>query len=140
MTKTHTTYIAPTIGGTSLLVIFCVICLAVFSVLSLITAQSEQRLSEKNAEAAAAYYQADAHAEQIFAQLRSGINHESVTWNEDQCIYTVPVSPHQTLLVQLQASKQGWTVQKWHVYSHIDSNSPNSLPVWDGSTLQEVSP
>lgn len=140
MKKTHNTSFAPAIGGTSLLVIFSVICLSVFSVLSLISAQSGQRLAEKNAASAAGYYQADTSAEQIFAQLRSGADHEAVIWSGNQCSYAVPISPHQTLLVQLQTSQHGWTVQKWQVYSHMDTDNANSLPVWDGSSLQEVSP
>lgn len=49
----------PTVGGSSLLVIFAVLCLTVFALLSLSTVQADGRLSQTSAEAAQAYYAAD---------------------------------------------------------------------------------
>ena len=131
---------SPSIGGTSLLVIFSVICLAVFSVLSLTTGQTEKRLSDKAADAAAAYYLADNQAEEIFACLRNGKNHEAAVWEGNICTYQVAISTHQVLEVRLCKDAEGWTVLRWQTRSHIDTSNTNSLPVWDGSSLQEVSP
>ena len=61
------------IGLTSILTVLLVLVLSIFSVLSLFTAQADERLSRANADAVSAYYAADARAcrvEEDFA--RSG--------------------------------------------------------------------
>ena len=50
---------APIVGGSSLLVIFAVLCLTVFALLGLSTVQAGGRLSEASAEAVSAYYAGD---------------------------------------------------------------------------------
>lgn len=47
------------IGGVTLLTVLLVLCLTMFAVLALSSAQADRRLSEKNARAVAAYYRAD---------------------------------------------------------------------------------
>ena len=54
---------APAVGGSSLLVIFAVLCLTVFALLGLSTVQADGRLSGASAEAVSAYYAADCRAE-----------------------------------------------------------------------------
>ena len=65
----------PAVGGSSLLVIFSVLCLTVFALLSLSTVQASGRLSSTSAQAVAAYYQADSQAEAILARLRHSRRH-----------------------------------------------------------------
>lgn len=57
------------IGLSSLLVIFLVLCLTTFALLSLSSAKSDYSLSEKMADHVYDYYQASAEAEEIVAQL-----------------------------------------------------------------------
>lgn len=57
------------IGLSSLLVIFLVLCLTTFSLLSLSSAKSDYSLSEKLANHRGDYYQASANAEEVVAQL-----------------------------------------------------------------------
>ena len=57
------------VGGSSLIMVFAVLCLTVFTLLTLSTVQADRRLSEVTAEAVSAYYAADTEAERIFAQL-----------------------------------------------------------------------
>ena len=59
-------------GAVSLVMIFCVLCLAVFSVLTLATADRERNLAELTAQSAADYYAADCQAVEIVAALREG--------------------------------------------------------------------
>ena len=70
--RTREKFSPPVVGGSSLLVIFAVLCLTVFALLGLSTVQADQRLSDASAKAVSDYYGADTQAEQIFAQLRSG--------------------------------------------------------------------
>lgn len=53
------------IGSSSLLIIFLILCLAVFAVLSLSSAKSDYSLSERLAEHKTQYYEAASQAEII---------------------------------------------------------------------------
>lgn len=121
----------PAIGGSSLLVIFAVLCLTVFTLLALSTAEAEKRLSDAAAEAAAAYYEADLKAEEIFARLRAGEHPSGVSEAGGLYSYTCPVTEHQTLMVQLQKEQDSWRVLRWQVEAHPEQIS-QTLPVWDG--------
>ena len=59
-------------GAVSLVMIFCVLCLVVFSTLTYVTADRERQLSELTAQRAEAYYAADAEATRIVAALIRG--------------------------------------------------------------------
>ncbi len=72
----------PMTGGSSLLVIFSVLCLTVFALLALSTAQADGRLGEAASEAVKNYYRADTEAQTVLARLRSGEVPEGVTLTE----------------------------------------------------------
>lgn len=131
---------SPVPGATSLMVIFCVVCMAIFSVLSLITAQSEKRLSDKSAAAAAAYYAADTQAEIIFAQLRQGEDPGNVRRQGTVYSYSVPISPHQSLDIQVQKAETSWIVLKWQTFVTQEPQIQETLTLWDGNSVQEVFP
>lgn len=57
------------VGTSSILMIFVILCLTVFGVLSFSTARADQRLTEKALAGTAAYYDADARAEEALAQI-----------------------------------------------------------------------
>ncbi|RGB69688.1 hypothetical protein DW086_00675 [Harryflintia acetispora] len=57
------------VGASSILLIFVLLCLTTFATLSLVSAQADARLSEKTAETVSAYYEADARAEELLAQI-----------------------------------------------------------------------
>ena len=61
------------IGITSLVLIFVMLCLLTFSVLSLVTARADLRLSQKNAERTSAYYDAENRANDILLSVISCI-------------------------------------------------------------------
>ena len=126
---------APIIGGSSLLVIFAVLCLTVFALLGLSTAQAGQRLSEASAAVTAGYYKADAQAEQILAQLRSGEVPENVTALADnRYAYACPVSDTQELQVEVQVSGRAYRILRWQTVSTADWEAEDDMTVWDGET------
>lgn len=129
----------PAIGGTSLLVIFSVLCLTVFSLLTLTTAQSQKRLSDSSAKGCSAYYQADRQAEEIFALLRSGQSHPQVHRKDNIYSFRIPITQHQSLQVQLRHD-QTWQVLCWQAVTTTDPIHNQPLSVWDGGSSQEVSP
>lgn len=123
----------PIVGGSSLLVIFAVLCLTVFALLGLSTVQAGGRLSQSTAQAVSAYYEADCQAEEIFARLRSGELPEGVIHSDTVYSYTCPISDTQQLRVELEKAADGWTVLRWQAESTADWKPSDSLHVWDGT-------
>ena len=124
----------PALGGSSLLVIFAVLCLTVLALLSLITVLAEQRLSQAHARSVEEWYGADLQAQEIFARLRSGETVPGVERREDTCQYSVPVSGHQTLQVTLRKKGNRWEILSWQTVAHPEAGD-SSLPVYDGGNL-----
>ena len=122
----------PIIGGSSLLVIFAVLCLTVFALLGLSTVQAYGRLSDASVKAVSAYYAADCQAERIFARLRGGELPEEVAQNGNLYAYSCQISESQELCVELQHQEGNWTVLRWQAVSTIEIDCDDTLAVWDG--------
>lgn len=112
-------------GAASLMVIFAVLCMAVFSVLALSTALADARLSDSSAEAVRSYYEADAAAEERLAQLRR----EGTEGMEE---YAVPFSDTRQLQVEVRLDGSDYEILKWQSVYSADWNADESLNVWDG--------
>ena len=110
---------APMVGGTSLITIFAVLCLIVFTLLTLSTVVASRNLAERSHDAVIAYYAADSKAEQIFAQLRSGTIPEGVIVDGNHYSYTCPISETQYLSVKLHLEDGNWNVVAWKTISTI---------------------
>ena len=123
---------SPMVGGSSLLVVFAVLCLTVFALLGLSTVQAEKRLSDTNANAVEQYYEADLEAEKILAQLRAGIVPECVTEKNGNFAYVCPVSETQELQVEVCVDGTTWEILRWQVVSTVDWNAEESISVWNG--------
>ena len=122
------------VGGSSLLVIFAVLCLTVFALLSLSTVQADGRLSKIASQAVAKYYAADTGAEEILAKLRNGIVPEGVVQDGDCYSYSCPVSKTQELQVMVRVLPDSYEVLRWQTVSTADWVAEDSLNVWDGTT------
>ena len=124
------------VGGSSLLVIFAVLCLTVFALLTLSTAAADSRLSREAAQAVEEYYEADAEAEAILARLRAGELPEGVVQSaggEDALYqYVVPISDTQELRVSVKFMGNAYAVLQWQACSTVDWEADNGLDVWDG--------
>lgn len=56
-------------GGISILMVFVVLCLTTFGLLTLATARAEMRLTEKNAQSVAAYYESSGRMQELLAEI-----------------------------------------------------------------------
>lgn len=121
----------PAIDGSSLLVIFAVLCLTVFSLLSLSTVLAEKRMADASAEGIRAYYAADLQAEQIFARLRAEETVSGVQTDGNSYRYSCPVTDNQVLEVELQKDGENWQICRWQVIAGTQPPS-EALPVWNG--------
>lgn len=120
------------VGISSLIVIFAVLCLTVFALLSVSTVQAAQRLAQESDEAILGYYEADAAAEQILAQLRAGKSVQGVQQEGDVYSYSCPISDTQSLAVQVKIQGAAYEILHWQVVSRGQWEADNDLPVWDG--------
>lgn len=116
---------AISVGGSSILVVFILLCLTTFATLSLASANADKKLTDKAALAITQYYEADSRAEELLSvvdgclfqamtgaadksaylsgveSLISGID-TPVTLDGDFIRYTVPVNENQSLEVALK--------------------------------------
>lgn len=117
--KQNKRFSPPMIGGSSLLVIFAILCLTVFTLLALSTVQADNRLSEASIEAVTNYYQADYEAEKILADLRAGEIPESVHVEDNIYSYSCIISDTLTLEVEVSFLEGQWTVLRWQAVSSM---------------------
>ena len=127
----------PALGGSSLLVVFAVLALTVFALLSLSTV-----LVDAATEAVSGYYAADCQAQEILARLRAGErpknNAVTITPGETEgetvCSYVVPISDTQELQVKLRLRGADYTVLRWSAAPAGEWDYDDGLPVWDGES------
>ena len=122
----------PAVGLSSLLVIFAVLCLTVFTLLSVSTVSAHQRLAQSSRQAITDYYQADSQAEEILAKLRSGEVPQGVTREGNQYTYSCPISDTQTLVVRVEVAGENYQILRWQAISTENWETEDKLPVWDG--------
>lgn len=119
----------PAIGGSSLLAIFALLTLCIFTLLSLSTVLAEKRLSQAAADSVLGYYAADLQAEQTLAMLRSGeISSETGNYQA-----SFPISQHQYLFVEFENNGGQWQILRWQTVAEVPDITNDPLPVWDGN-------
>lgn len=125
----------PIVGGSSLLVIFAVLCLTVFAVLSLTQAQADRRLAQNSWSAVTGYYRADCQAQEILSRLRAGERPQDVTAEgEGVFSYACPISDAQTLQVRVRLTGENYEILTWQAVFTADWQADEDLDLWDGST------
>lgn len=122
----------PMIGGSSLLIIFAVLCLTVFALLGFSTVQAHKRLADVSVQAVSDYYRADSQAEEILAHLRTGEIPEGVTESDNVYSFHCTISSTQMLLVEVQ--KDNWKILRWQAVSTTRWQADESLDLWNGSS------
>ena len=122
-------------GAVSLVMIFCVLCLAVFSVLTLATADRERKLSEMTARSAAEYYRADYDATVIAAALGKGNPLPAdveIVREGDTVSFLLPVGDSLGLEVVLAVRGGGYEIRRWQTVYTGSWEPDEFLNLWDG--------
>lgn len=138
----------PALGGSSLLVVFAVLALTVFALLSLSTVRADVRLGDAAAQAVTDYYAADVKAQEVLACLRGGqpapedIEIVSQDWGPMWTAlysYAVPISDTQELQAEVlvDQSDGSYSVQRWQAVSVGEWDADTSLDLWDGELVFE---
>ena len=132
-------------GAVSLVMIFCVLCLAVFAALTYVTADRERQLAELAAQRAAEYYAADAEAARIVAALSRGETPDAdVVWSNDGysaalqpegsiADFGVPINDTQELHVTVKLFRDGtYEIRDWSTAYAGDWETNDTIDIWDG--------
>lgn len=120
------------VGGSSILTIFAVLCFIIFALLSLSTAKADHTLAKKSVDAVRAYYQADTHAEEILAQIRQGEVPEEVRQEGDHYFFVCPVDSNQQLSVEVVCRDEEYRIIKWRKEYIGEWEPDDTIDVWDG--------
>lgn len=122
----------PATGGISLLVVFAVLCLTVFALLSLTTVQANRRLADASVQAVEDYYAADSQAQSILARLRAGELPEGVKQEDNRYSYVCPISSTQELQAEVAVQGAEYKILRWQAVSSVDWQADDTLDLWDG--------
>ena len=123
----------PPTGGISLLVIFAVLCLTIFALLSLSTVQADARLAAASEQAVVDYYTADCKAQEILAQLRVGQRPEGViAVGNEYYGYSGDISDNRELRVEVRINGSEYEILRWQAVFTGDWEPDETLQVWEG--------
>ena len=122
--RQNQTYIS--IGISSIIFIFIILCLSVFALLSVNSARQSYDSVMRNAEAVTAYYAADSQAQRWIHGLKTGDQDDT----PGLTIYTndFPISDMQTLHVEVD--KATFEILAYQVTNNEVLEIDDSLPVW----------
>jgi hypothetical protein len=142
------------VGSTSILMVFSVLCLTIFAVLSFVTTNYERKLSEKTAAAVLNFYEADSHAEEILAEMQKMLNaytepglidEFSAQFEQEDFLvspledpmnfsfsFEVPIDEKQVLHISATVKNGIIMVNSWIILSTGSWSVDNRLNVWTG--------
>ncbi len=100
-------------GASSLLRTFGLLCLTVFALITLTTANANSRMADRATRSVTRYYKADLQAEEIFARLRRGEIPAGVNREGDVYKYSCEITAERTLYVELEKGEDTWTILRW---------------------------
>jgi len=126
-------------GSALIVLVFVVLCLSIFALISLSSANYDQALAQVAARNVKGYYEADALAETIVAEILAaktipseilGVEIESFM---DSVMFSCPVSDNKELHVEIALAANAYSIRKWRMQD-IDSWEliDIGLPVWLG--------
>lgn len=120
-------------GGSSLMVVFAVLCLTVFAILALSTVLADARLSDAYVSDVSDYYKADARAEETIAQLRNGTVPPDVEQNGNEFSFCCLVSDTRSLFITVEVNGENdWRVLSKTTKYTAEWQADEDLDIWAG--------
>ena len=138
------------IGTASIVLILIILCLSVFSLLSLSDARSSLSFAERRAQSVQAFYSADAQVQRWLSDIQglsiqeAAARRESLpedasveaSGEEGILTLTIPMSQGQSLLARYSVS-EGRLISS-RVYNSEDYAIDTRLPVWTGQSDEKA--
>ncbi|MCL2226515.1 MAG: hypothetical protein FWB97_02655 [Oscillospiraceae bacterium] len=132
------------VGSSSIVLVFAVLCLSVFSLITFVVASNDKTLVANEARLVVGYFEADALAERIVAEiLGSGTIPDSVQgieihtqWDSHMDAYIVffssPISYMLAIFVRLAVREDSYDILSWRLYNSSLWEYDARLNVWQG--------
>lgn len=143
------------IGISSLILIFIVLCLGTFSLLSLSSAKADLSLAERSAQSVKEYYRADKEGQQwvektdavlleemkkrgdkteLSARLKERLG-ENYDPESGKVMTDIPMERGQSLHIELilTGDETRYQCTSWYVYDSGEYAIDQDMPVWDGA-------
>ena len=125
------------IGSLSLVMVFSVLILTVFAILSFVTAKNDYELAKKFASSAENYYIADYKASEALEEIAKGKEPacEDISEyiiNDNVFSFSVPIDEHQLLKVSAKVTESKFNILSWKAESISPQIFDESIPVWTG--------
>jgi hypothetical protein len=130
------------IGSSSIVLVFAVLCLTIFSMISLTIATSERTLTDAEVEMVVNYYLADALAEEILAYIRIAgnavpqtIQGISIQQEREEDIlflsFINPITELKGLYVRIALRNNVYDILQWRMIDLLDWVPDTSIVVWE---------
>ncbi len=115
------------IGSASVVLMFTVLCMAIFALISHTSARNDMALAQAEAELVKGYYEADAMAERMAAELAADPN------APETAEFTCEISDNKELYVKLAISGGAYDILVWRMRDTEEWRPEGGLPVWPGT-------
>jgi len=132
------------VGSASIVLVFAVLCLTVFSLITFVVAGNDKSLVDTEAQLVVGYYEADALAERIVADIMEAdeipeeVRGVEITtyWDMDMdaeiTYFLCPISDQKSLYVRLAVRNDSYDILSWRMYDTDDWTFDDSMDVWQG--------
>jgi len=130
------------VGSASIVLIFAILCLTIFTVISFMPALIEQNLINAEVQLVEAYYVADTLAERVLAEILStdveNVLEVEITsyWDWDLMVervsFVCPISETKELYVVVEIGSDFYNILNWQVRATGEWEPDDRLNVWPG--------
>ena len=134
-------------GITSIVLIFVLLCLLTFAVLSVVSARADYKLSEKNTTRTTEYYEAENTANDILLKISTVLSTHAGS-SASQLQYYVTINENQRLFVSLLLTNASsdtssdtaglYQIKAWKVENTHEWNNDTPVPVLGSDEMNEL--
>jgi len=138
------------VGSASIVLVFAVLCLTVFSLITYVVAANDKALVDAEASLVTGYYEADALAERIVAEILdtdlipSSVQGIDIETNWDMYLdaelveFSCPVADRNALYVRLALRSDSYDILSWRMYNTDEWSFDDRINVWQGPQGTEI--
>jgi len=132
------------VGSASIVLVFAVLCLTIFSLITFVVASNDKNLVDAKAELVKGYYSADTLAELILSDILASDNipktirgvdintGHNEQFNAETIYYFCDISDNKALYVSLLLQNNSFDILSWRMYDKEAWESDESIIVWTG--------
>jgi len=132
------------VGSASIVLVFAVLCLTIFSLITYVVAGNEKAMVDARAELVINYYEADALAEYILHEILTADTIPTtiqgveihIRWDETLNAKTIyffcDISEIKVLYVNILLQEDTFDILSWRMYATDDWKFDDTINVWQG--------